>query len=260
VRKIIDLNCLRRTVLNDYLANGDEGVLFELHFMEMSKGNTVDNLRSSLVNVAKYPGQFFICKSLPEMIQITGGGPSPDPGELIDIRATKNISSFCRHIYSSKVDEDRDIILQGLAAEAQTFFVSNRMGAHQVAEYIKQTLTKRLSSADKKVLRNGLVVSDAIMDWLPTEAQAFTQRLLVEKGYNIKWITSCLAYRYIVAGYLLCLYWIGSGGLESLPIDRLVNDITDMMYVAVATYFDGILTAEKKVKWTLGILSDFVAK
>jgi hypothetical protein len=37
------------------------------------------------------------------------------------------------------------------------------------------------------------------------------------------------------------------GGQSHLPIEKLQNDIDDMAYVAYATYYDGLLSKDKKM-------------
>ena len=46
----------------------------------------------------------------------------------------------------------------------------------------------------------------------------------------------------------MVLRWISEGRVENVKPAKLRNDIVDMGYVAYATFFDGILTREKKVQ------------
>jgi hypothetical protein len=57
-----------------------------------------------------------------------------------------------------------------------------------------------------------------------------------------------LAFRYGCAGYLLALWWIRNGGIESANDDTLCNDILDAQQAALATYFDGLLTKDVKLQ------------
>jgi len=56
-----------------------------------------------------------------------------------------------------------------------------------------------------------------------------------------------LTARYAVANYLLFLRKLQTGGHLKVGAAHLENDLSDMMYVAYATYFDGILSKEKMV-------------
>ena len=53
-------------------------------------------------------------------------------------------------------------------------------------------------------------------------------------------------FRYTVSAYLLGLRWIMDGGLDNVSLDRFRNDMVDMSYVTYSTYFDGLLSCDKK--------------
>jgi hypothetical protein len=50
----------------------------------------------------------------------------------------------------------------------------------------------------------------------------------------------------------LALTVISQGGLQKKTPSRVRNDLVDMSFVACATYFDGILSDEKKVNEIYG--------
>ena len=50
------------------------------------------------------------------------------------------------------------------------------------------------------------------------------------------------------ATYLLALQWISDGGPGTVKRKRLQNDYIDMHYVAYATFYDGLLTRDTKMK------------
>jgi len=53
-------------------------------------------------------------------------------------------------------------------------------------------------------------------------------------------------FRYSVAAYLLAMRWISDGGAKTVKPENLRNDVVDMTYVAYATFFDGLLSRDKK--------------
>ena len=54
-------------------------------------------------------------------------------------------------------------------------------------------------------------------------------------------------FRFAVCGYLLALRWITSGGACDVKATKLRNDVVDITYATYATYFDGLLTNDKKL-------------
>ena len=54
--------------------------------------------------------------------------------------------------------------------------------------------------------------------------------------------------RYAVSAYLLTLQWISDGGPGNVKREKLRNDYVDMHYVAYATFYEGLLTRDAKMK------------
>jgi hypothetical protein len=54
-------------------------------------------------------------------------------------------------------------------------------------------------------------------------------------------------FRFALAVHLLVLRWLSEGGIDTVSMDRLRNDVVDMSYVAYATFFDGILSRDRKL-------------
>jgi hypothetical protein len=54
-------------------------------------------------------------------------------------------------------------------------------------------------------------------------------------------------FRYSLACYLLSIEWIVDGGVQNANPKVLANDTVDMNYVAFATYFDGVLSLDRKM-------------
>lgn len=54
-------------------------------------------------------------------------------------------------------------------------------------------------------------------------------------------------FRVALCGYLLCLRWISEGGAKTVRLEKMRNDLVDIFIAAYATYFDGLLTADKKL-------------
>ncbi len=54
-------------------------------------------------------------------------------------------------------------------------------------------------------------------------------------------------FRFALTGYGVAIWWIKAGGHQTVAAHRLRNDLTDAVYAAYATFFDGILTKDKKL-------------
>ena len=56
----------------------------------------------------------------------------------------------------------------------------------------------------------------------------------------------------------LCMHvwghrWISVGGAGKTKVEKIRNDLIDVSFAAYATFFDGILSSDKKVKYIYGV-------
>src|SRR5690606_32954793 len=77
--------------------------------------------------------------------------------------------------------------------------------------------------------------------------QCFSEHPRVAQLPEYKYLANTFIFRYSLCNYLLVLDWISRGGFEQAKPDKLANDAVDMVFVAYATYFDGLLTADAKM-------------
>jgi len=54
-------------------------------------------------------------------------------------------------------------------------------------------------------------------------------------------------FRMSLCGNLLAQEWISVGGAKGVKPQKIRNDIVDISFAAYATYFDGLLTGDKKL-------------
>ena len=64
--------------------------------------------------------------------------------------------------------------------------------------------------------------------------------------------------RFAVCSYVLALHWMVKGGYQSAAPQTLRNDFIDATYASYATFYDGLLTLDRKLndihrlsRWTL---------
>jgi hypothetical protein len=65
-------------------------------------------------------------------------------------------------------------------------------------------------------------------------------------------------FRYTLSCFLLVLKWLTDRGWTSHPAEKVRNDTVDMSYVAFATYFDGVLSKDKKINSIYPKVIDFL--
>ena len=66
-------------------------------------------------------------------------------------------------------------------------------------------------------------------------------------------------FRMAVAICSLTLHWAADGDIAKAPAERIRNDITDATYTAHASFFDGLITEDKKLK-DINVLNSLLLK
>ncbi len=60
-------------------------------------------------------------------------------------------------------------------------------------------------------------------------------------------------FRYAVCAYAMSLKWVADSGYATVKVEKLQNDYIDMVYAAYATFFDGIITHDGKLREIYGL-------
>lgn len=56
-------------------------------------------------------------------------------------------------------------------------------------------------------------------------------------------------YRYSLAIVIHLLWWIRNGSQPQTRLDRASNDFIDLSFAVYGTYYDGLMTSDKKAAW-----------
>jgi hypothetical protein len=54
-------------------------------------------------------------------------------------------------------------------------------------------------------------------------------------------------FRHALCAYLLHVRWIKNGGQKNVKPEKIRNDLVDVIFCSYATFFDGMLTHDKKL-------------
>ncbi|MFH1876711.1 MAG: hypothetical protein ABH865_07450 [Candidatus Omnitrophota bacterium] len=251
--KIIDVGYLRDAKAEAYLKDDVNNLLAFTDFacMEALKGGVLSNIRNSLEIVAKYANQILILKCLPEIMKVDYNLENFKE-TFIDADQTLTFPKFCIKIVKSNGSDsefEKDLLKR--SQEATECLDEKRKGAALVFEGIA-AFNQQMDQKYLKYVRSG-------KKWTINEYQyACVQilkmcEILFEKNINNTKMPekenfiNHYIFRYTLSGYLLVLKWLKDHGWESYPDEKKRNDIIDMSYVTFATYFDGVLSNDKKI-------------
>lgn len=253
MKKIIDANMFRNPALEDYLrANKGNIVVFnDYACMEAYKGSGIENIYRSIEIVSKYPDQVIILKGTRDVVNLT-----MSPGgfyRLEDSAQTKGFKAFCLDVkmaFNGDAKLSAEILRKRQLAYKYTD--TNRDDANKIIEAIK-ILANSFQPAHLKAIRKreklpSEVIDKIVMDILWIAAFSFQKHpdiLLMPQASQLK---NTFIFRFAISMYLLGFHWISDGGPGNIARETLRNHVTDMIYVAYATFFDGLLTKDKKMQ------------
>ena len=228
--------------------------------MESFKGSATVKLRNSLRVLAQRPDQVVVLKATPEILLLRPRKTGVQ-SRLVDRKQTAGFLAYCRAIldgHAHPADVAYDIAVKEATAQAHFTKLSKSI------ETVRSGMVKLIQGypADElKRLRLREVISDAFQDRIINDILALTARTFRDAGLGLPLATDAaysFQFRHALCSYVLVLNWAANSGYQTVAADRLRNDFIDAVYAAYATFFDGLITQDKKLfdvyrgaKWLL---------
>ena len=247
---IADSNALREPSLQAYLAHSrDHAIaLSDLALIEMRKTNALATARQSLRIADAYASQVFVLRQTDELLAevITTADQAV---RLIDFEGSIALGHQARRLHA--IPPPATLAEEMAALEADAKLVIARLTDEAAAfEPTLFDVVKDFSQAELTQLRTGQDVTDAtrqkLHDLLKETIGLFILRNQ-EPGrrapMRFSKAMAMFAGRYSLCMLLFYLEWVRTGRSQK-RLDRRVNDIVDMQTAAVATYFNGVLSAD----------------
>jgi len=253
MKKVVDINYLQKPELEDYLAKSRDNyvVLTDYASMEIFKCNALKNLACKMKIVSQYPNQVIVLKGLREIISLTLI-PSKLPQSLIDYKQTVGFSMFCENTKSA-CEGDKLLSREVLSRESSASRnLDEKMQYHQNIVGGIKGLAKSYDPSHLKALRKGNELHPDFMKSITKNIRLVTQFLMekhpdVEVLPEFEYLRNSYVFRFATCTHFLSLRWIKDGGIEQVAPEKLRNDVVDMSYATYATYFDGLLSLDKKL-------------
>lgn len=253
--KVVDANFLRSSLLEDYLRAGDNYVVVtEQGCMECYKGSGLRNLSASLDIVGRYPSNVVILHGARHIVALQSkSGYGTPREEFIDWDQTRNFREFWRAVRLAASGGAPTVAgeLHAKRQLASEYFARTLRDAELMGQGVRLLATS-VDPALRKHLRTRSALSADAKEVIITGILQVTAQLLkthpdVEQIPGPKKLPASFIFRCALGTYLLALRWISDGGIESVPPEKLANDGVDITHVAYATYFDGLLSADRKL-------------
>jgi hypothetical protein len=252
MKKVIDANYLQDDRLAHWLSSSSNNyaVLTDYSAMEAYKGDTLVSIFKSMEILSRYPDQVLVLKNT----RTVCGLESDTKGlqcRLLDEAQTKGFRRYCSNLRKAK---EGDVALREkllyLGVKANEHMACNLGYAEIIREAIGQ-IRLTYSKEERSILRTRQPLTNAIGKKL-LEHVVYVTATLLEKHPQVQVIptsrnfSNAFIFRYALCSYLNTLDWISDGGARGTKPETIRNDMVDTNYAAFATYFDGLLSKDKK--------------
>lgn len=261
MKKVVDANYFEHNDLEAYFrASGENrAILIDYAGMEMRKGaDPVKNLSCSLSILRRYPKHVLVLKGtrvITGMNTVTQGLRA----RLVDKNQTRGFAEFCRHIQFAAAGDERYIKeVEASAVDAKRHFSQLESGLIAIQDVIAG-YTTRFTSKQLTELRESKRYSKELCGTMKMHLGEIWEDICrahpdIRQLQSLEEVVNNIAFRYVVAGYVWLLEKLrrGASGKQALSAKKVTSDFVDIVYVAYATYFDGVLSKERRVQQNFG--------
>lgn len=254
MKLVIDSNRLQSDELRAFLAKSQSNlaVLTDYSAMEAYQGDTLASIFKSMAILSEFPRQVIVLKGTRSACAQRGRLAGLQR-RLIDQDQTKGFPEFVANLRRAERGDaslQQQLLENGKEATAHL----NRMLADaESTGALIEDIARLYSKEERRQVRAGQVLPPAVVDRivknvLHIAAQAFHQHPDVNFVPNYDELGNTFIFRVALCTYLLVLDWGARGGARNAHPAKFRNDFVDMSFAAYATYFDGLLSADAKVR------------
>ena len=254
MKVVIDQNCFRSSELVAYLAGAEnQAVITDTAMYEMLKGaDPVYAAKLSLSTLSKCPDQVITTGAAGALMlrEFNTGIPITDP---IDKIQTEQVRQLLTEIAAAAAGApfpfDRAIVQARLATamSQRRNHVFNKRALVKGVYAIKSLVSEDIRNdvkAGKMTKKVHEFISETGFHTLKKIAASFP---LTDQKIDRLYSEFSLSARYIMVYLLSQLGWFETGGSESMHDHDATNDLHDVDYIVLGSYFDGVLSREKRV-------------
>lgn len=253
MRKIVDVNYLRNPELRVYLESTDQNiaVVNDLACIETYRAGTLKNVTASYRILSDFPEQVVVLKATADVVALDSeAGLNPDC--LIDATANRDFRSFYPSVVRANNGDAVAIAqIEKLGDVANARYEAMRLDAKTLAEGIEVN-EGSFSKEDLSDLRNRTTMSSEATDRFVKQIFVVAASLRAKHSTGsatpaLDIVRETFGFRIAIAVCLLSLRWVSLGGIRSAQEATVTNDVIDLAYSVYATFFDGLLTSDKKM-------------
>lgn len=254
MKYVVDSNYMNNQKLMEFLqkSSNNFAVLPEFVAMEMYKGGSFERIGNALRVLSKYPNQVLILKGGRKLFSLNGKSKGLQR-RLIDEAQTKGFSDYLNKFeLSANGHPGYQRAILELSKFADSHF-EKMLSDTEVIKDSVQLISERFSKADRALIRNNKLTDLDLNEKIIRVSFEITAEVLKNSELNIRFPTyaelpNTYYYRVILACFLLGLVRESESGVKAVSTKKYRNDMVDMTIISAATYFDGLMTNDERMK------------
>ena len=248
MRKIVDCNALESGELREFLAASSANQALVTDFCVMESFNRGPGVHLSYQTLSEYPCQVRILETTPLIARLRPRSKGL-ASRFTDHDGTMQFPRSCKALVARESMAGTNFALKCQIAE--DFIAELTPAAESMRKPMIEMMSKH-SREELKALRTQKRLTHAMLDVATPDIARLTAMLfrdipLVGRLPDFPQVLYSYPFRLSVSHYALSVYWARTGGLQSLPVEKLRNDITDCAYSAHASFFDGLITRDERM-------------
>jgi hypothetical protein len=259
MRKVVDSNYLQSDKLHKYLSNPKNKVILTDQVSCEAIGS---DLCRSFEILSQYPKQVVVLNRTQNILSMSLKSKGLLK-RIVCLNDTKNFRRLSNKISNGKLrDENFNFQVAQMKNEATEELKQIRNGAEKMSESIIRYFSS-VTKQEARILRSGPpynsdALSIIIKNIEEMTISMFSKKVNFTRSRNYIEFYNSYLFRSGVCGYFLFQDWFLAGGLKDVKAKTMMNDLLDAQIAAYATYFDGLLSHDKKIQRVYEISNYFI--
>jgi hypothetical protein len=256
VRKVIDNSMLQSVDLQRYLRASPShyAVLPDYVAIESYKVGSVDRILKRWEIISQFPRQALVLKGTSVICGLRGRGRGLQ-ARLIDHKQTAGFPKFCAGLRRTRAGDpryQRELLKLSSAAQREIDAVSAIVPRvmkvrRQVANTYSQTEVRAIRTRQQlsHSLTEKFVANVCLFFWMTMRNHPGVTEVPTDfdDGCNL------FIFRFALCAHIWMLEWIADGCNEGANEEHVRNDLIDLQVATYGTFFDGLMTDDKKMAY-----------
>lgn len=255
IRVVVDSNCLSSPHLEDFLRCDPQNyaIITDYIWMEAYKAKSIPVLKKSLSVIGRFPDQTIFLRGTRYVSGLDYRSPGVAgrmewKGVRQDFKETvRKLETLDERRYASSF-QTNDLVL------AATAHIDGKM-LESVRGFTKvfEDIARIFSTDEVARIRSGMPVTHSIAYKIFKTAGDLSSGIARRRPDNVRGLSrrsqvNSFMLRYALSNVLLIVDWIRRGSPATIREDKLRNDQVDIILGVYGSYFNGVLSEDRKMK------------